>query len=134
LEGLCQGRASNFLSNTWRTERKEGNETPVTDNDDLEEHQPAEGIVDEVEATCVVEEGGPAPYWASVSKKTKFRRLHRTGGCHVQAESCTEWLPVQVLGEQVADAYCKFCWPSGVVSVESSDCSESSSDSDSSQN
>lgn len=77
-----------------------------------------------------------APFWISVSKKSKFQRLHRRGGCWVLPESCAEWRPLYRLEESVADSSCKLCWPPAAVSEledeESSDGGSSSSGSESS--
>ena len=74
----------------------------------------------------------PAPYWASISIKKGFRRLHRTGGCWVKpGVDCAQWVEVHSLDENAADASCKLCWPPVVPASDSEGSDESSSSDDS---
>jgi hypothetical protein len=76
--------------------------------------------------------GAPAPYWASISVKKGFRRLHRTGGCWVKpGVDCAQWAEIFSLDESAADASCKLCWPPVVPASDSEGSDESSSSDDS---
>ena len=49
------------------------------------------------------------PYFVSITRRTGFRRLHKTSGCGVIPERCykVEW--VWEVNEKTADAVCKVC-------------------------
>ena len=86
----------------------------------------------EEEHVLEVEPLAPAPYWASISVKKGFRRLHRTGGCWVKpGVDCAQWEEVFALDEKAADASCKLCWPPVVPDSDSEGSDESSSSDDS---
>ena len=79
-----------------------------------------------------IEPVAPAPYWASISVKKGFRRLHRTGGCWVKpGVDCAQWEGIFSLDENAADASCKLCWPPVVPASDSEGSDESSSSDDS---
>ena len=50
-----------------------------------------------------------APYFVSISRRTGFRRLHKTNCCGVMPWQChlIEW--VKNVSDSTADAYCKVC-------------------------
>ena len=73
------------------------------------------------------------PFWISISERSRFRRIHRAGGCHIRQEDCKCWEGVEELAPGVADAHCKLCWaPAERVGLQevlsSSESSSSSSD------
>ena len=49
------------------------------------------------------------PYFVSITRRTGFRRLHKTSGCGVIPERCykVEW--VWEVNVKTADAVCKVC-------------------------
>ena len=74
-----------------------------------------------------------APYWVSVSRRTGFRRLHRTGGCSIHPEAVHRAEPVFAIDAHTADKKCQVCWkkePTNEVLSSSSGSSSSSSDED----
>ena len=74
-----------------------------------------------------------APYWVSVSRRTGFRRLHRTGGCNIHPEAVHRAEPVFAIDAHTADKKCQVCWkkePTNEVLSSSSGSSSSSSDED----
>lgn len=48
-------------------------------------------------------------YFITISRRTGFRRIHVTGGCHIQAEKCQQVQEVTKVQEGSFDAMCKFC-------------------------
>lgn len=48
-------------------------------------------------------------YFVTISRRTGFRRVHVSGGCHIQAEKCQQVQVVKKLQEASFDAMCKFC-------------------------
>lgn len=65
-------------------------------------------------------------FWLGIGKNSGFRRLHRSGACGAWArvgfkEELTE------LGDGVADARCRLCWPEPSASTSSPSASSSSS-------
>ena len=75
-----------------------------------------------------------APYWVSISRKTGFRRLHKTNGCGIKPESVHRSEPVFTIDSKVADKKCQICWrqkPTETSTMESSSESSSSTESES---
>ena len=70
-----------------------------------------------------------APYWVSVSRKTGFRRLHRTGGCSIHPEAVHRAEPIFSIDSQTADKKCQVCWRKEPTEKDSSTSSGSSSSS-----
>ena len=52
-----------------------------------------------------------APYWVSITRKSGFRRLHRTGGCGVHKVSAPAFEDLEEVSMGCADDYCHLCWP-----------------------
>ena len=72
------------------------------------------------------------PYFVSITRRTGFRRLHKTSGCGVIPERChkVEW--IWEVEEKTADAVCKVCLARSGKQKPKSDSSSSSSGSSSS--
>ena len=68
-----------------------------------------------------------APYFVTVSR-SGFRRLHVSRACAVRQERCLEWMPLQLVTADCADAVCKLCRPKLDARPEES--SDSASDSE----
>ena len=84
------------------------------------------------ESSASVNPAKSAPYWISINNRSGFRRLHRSG-CGILPWNCTETLDIFVLNSEVADSYCKRCFPSGPDfnrDAQESSSSESSSESE----
>lgn len=75
----------------------------------------------------------PHPFWISIASKSGFQRLHRTGGCWVKPETCSDWKPIYRLQESVADASCKMCWPPSELAAAGSSSGSSGAESSSSE-
>ena len=73
---------------------------------------------------------GPSPYWISIGKRSGFRRLRRAHGCGIFPWSCHETEEIFKLGKDVADAYCKRCFPDVIPDAEDAVSSSSSSSSE----
>jgi hypothetical protein len=50
------------------------------------------------------------PFWVSVSRKKKIRRIHRAGGCSVRWD-CKWWEDAETMESANANAICRKCWP-----------------------
>lgn len=48
-------------------------------------------------------------FWVNIHGGSGFRRLHRTGGCHILPGR--QYEPLWELRDKVADARCRYCWP-----------------------
>ena len=69
------------------------------------------------------------PYFVSITRRSGFRRLHKTSGCGVNPENCykVEW--VWEVNEKTADAVCKVCLAKSGKAKSSSSSSSSGSSS-----
>ena len=103
----------------------------------LPELQPDDGVVElDQEGPEVVQAQvplKPPPFWVSIASRSKFQRLHRTGGCWIKPETCADWKPIYRLQESVADASCKMCWPPSELAAAGSSGDDSVSESSSSE-
>ena len=78
------------------------------------------------------DEADVAPYWVSISRKTGFKRLHKTNGCGIRPESVHRSEPVFTIDSKVADKKCQLCWrPKQVEATINDTSSESSSSTES---
>lgn len=67
---------------------------------------PSEALV----ATSEAKES-PSPFWVSVARRTKHRKLHRSGGCGILRWEVHHHEDVEKLTSSCADSFCKACWP-----------------------
>ena len=66
-------------------------------------------------------------YWISINKRSHFRRAHRRGACSIFPWNCFSYIEVDKLSADIADAYCKWCFPHMADEKNLSDESSSSS-------
>lgn len=75
-----------------------------------------------------------APFFVTISKRTRHRKLHSWAGCHVMPWQCKEVELVHSLSKGIADSVCRTCASkAGLVLPESSADSSSSGDSSSTE-
>lgn len=91
-----------------------GGQWPVLDEsavlDPEQDHSRNAESADQTQSKTLDDNGGvEAPYFVSISRRTGFRRLHKTYCCGVMPWQChlIEW--IKEVKESTADAYCKAC-------------------------
>ena len=72
--------------------------------------EPIVKIIDAQEEPAETTVQALAPFWVSVSRKKKIRRIHKAGGCSVRWD-CVWWEDALTMEAAKANAICRKCWP-----------------------